>query len=224
MVVALGLSGLGDMPKNNRNAESRPEKGLWRVVNAVMRAKQRKDGAKAGASGVLMALLMVCSANGQTQNWANTASAAGSTPSSMVREIKDPHSGIHWLLMRNLAHPGGPGQLVPVTETEIADAKSKSEGAMGKEEKVPVSADEKTSSSPSIPTRVIPIVHPGDRLVVEEHTRVADVRLEAIAMAPAAVGSIFTARLKIGGKVVHVKALEPGRAVLQEAAEAQHEK
>ena len=48
--------------------------------------------------------------------------------------------------------------------------------------------------------------------MVEEHTAVADVRLEAVALEPAVKGAHFKARLKIGGKVVRVVAVSPGRA------------
>ena len=57
-------------------------------------------------------------------------------------------------------------------------------------------------------------------MVVEEHTAVVDARLEAVALGPAAIGSPFEVRLKIGGKVVRVVALAPGRAALAPQAEA----
>jgi len=66
-----------------------------------------------------------------------------------------------------------------------------------------------------------PVIHAGDALVVEEHTAVVDARLEATALASAMAGSGFEARLKIGGKVVRVVALGPGRAELKPMAKAQ---
>jgi flagella basal body P-ring formation protein FlgA len=58
------------------------------------------------------------------------------------------------------------------------------------------------------------IIRGGDRLVVEQNTAVIEARLEAVALGPARRGATFQARLKIGGKVVRVVALAPGRAEL----------
>jgi flagella basal body P-ring formation protein FlgA len=64
------------------------------------------------------------------------------------------------------------------------------------------------------------VIHPGDRVVVEEHTATVEARLEAIALEAAAIGSPVNARLKIGGKVVRAVAIAPGRAALAHAEEA----
>ena len=48
--------------------------------------------------------------------------------------------------------------------------------------------------------------------MVEEHTAVADVRLDAVALGPAVKGAHFKARLKLGGKVVRAVAVSEGRA------------
>jgi hypothetical protein len=61
-----------------------------------------------------------------------------------------------------------------------------------------------------------PILHSGDRLIVDEHTAVVDAQLEAVAMGPAAAGGSLNVRLAIGGRVVRAVATAPGRAVLQE--------
>ena len=68
---------------------------------------------------------------------------------------------------------------------------------------------------------VHPMIRAGDRLIVEEHSAVADARLEATSMGSAAVGAEFEARLKIGGKVVKVTALAPGKAELAPETKAQ---
>lgn len=112
----------------------------------------------------------------------------------ILREIRDPLSGMCWLLMRDEAHPGGPGRLVQAEET---------------------------SPFESFPTASVPVLRAGDRLIVEEETPVVAVRLEAVALGPAAVGGELDVRLKIGGKVLRVVALGPGRAQLQAEREAQ---
>jgi flagella basal body P-ring formation protein FlgA len=64
-----------------------------------------------------------------------------------------------------------------------------------------------------------PVIRAGDRLVVEENTAVIEARLEAVALGPAALGSSFDVRLKLGGKVARAVALAPGRAAFQAHAE-----
>jgi hypothetical protein len=56
-------------------------------------------------------------------------------------------------------------------------------------------------------------------VVVEETSAVAEARLGAVALESATEGSSFNARLEIGGKVVRVLALGPGRAVFQPEVE-----
>ncbi len=56
-------------------------------------------------------------------------------------------------------------------------------------------------------------------MVVEENSAVAEVRLEAVALGPAGVGSEFNVRLKISGKVLRAKALGTGSATFLTEAE-----
>jgi len=109
----------------------------------------------------------------------------------VLREIKDPQTGAHWLIVANAANPAGPGRMV------LAPDASRSDGAEPTRQVAPVVA-----------------IHRGDRVVVEEHTRVAEAYLEAVAMEPAVAGASFHVRLKIGGKVVGAVATAPGRATL----------
>lgn len=120
----------------------------------------------------------------------------------VVREIDDPHSGARWLLMRDRDNPAGPGLLVLVA---VAGRQNGQGGTIS------------TTSSELIPPR--PVIRAGDRLVVEENTAVIEARLEAVALDPATLGSVFDARLKVGGKVVRVVALAPGRAAFQAQTE-----
>ena len=60
----------------------------------------------------------------------------------------------------------------------------------------------------------VPVIHQGDRVVVEEHTAAADGSMEATALEPASAGSGFAVRLRVGGRVLRAVALAPGRAAL----------
>ena len=106
----------------------------------------------------------------------------------IVRDIPDPATGEHWLLVADPAHPGGPGRLV------IAERGGES-GQSSTEE-------------------LAVVIHPGDKVVVEEHTAAVEALLEAVALEPAAAGSGLNVRLKIGSKIVRVVAIAPGRVAL----------
>lgn len=121
-----------------------------------------------------------------------------------LREICDPHTGDRWLLVPNDEVPGGPGRLIlAAAERDTAS------GALAQPLKLARRAN------PTNETHLLPVIRAGDRLIVEEHTAVADAVLEARALNPAALGSTFNVRLKIGGKVLRAVALGPGRAALE---------
>jgi len=137
------------------------------------------------------------------------ARVEGQVEGEVVREIDDPHTGDRWLLMRNPAHPEGPGRLVRAT----ANLSQAGRGAPAEALPVAVLTMQRT--------QFMPIIHTGDRLIVEEKTAVVEARLEAVALSPAVSGSPLHVRLTIGGNVVRAVALGPGRAVLAPEAEAQ---
>jgi hypothetical protein len=162
-------------------------------------------GLLAGSAGLVQAQTL---AEGRAQVIVSSGGllAEGSSiqPQGQIyREIDDPHTGDRWLLLRNEEFPGGPGRLV-----RVAASGHVAGGAPGQSVGQPVAAV----------TPVLPVIRSGDRVIVEEHTDVADARLEARALKPAAVGTVFEARLMIGGRVVRVVALGPGRAVFEPEA------
>jgi hypothetical protein len=135
--------------------------------------------------------------------------AAPGSSGGVVREIDDPHTGDRWMLMRDPAHPEGPGRLVLAAGPGF--------------EPVSASTSDRRQPDPLATERAPfhPVIHAGDALIVQEHTAVVDARLEAVALSPAAEWAIFRARLKIGGKVVRAVAVSAGNAVLvpEEAAQ-----
>ncbi len=57
-----------------------------------------------------------------------------------------------------------------------------------------------------------PVIHAGDRIVIEERTAVADARFEAIALTSAPKGGRLRARISLGGRIVLVQAIGAGEA------------
>lgn len=120
----------------------------------------------------------------------------------VYREIDDPSTGSRWLLTIDPSHPGGPGRLLR--------AEGLSEGRSPQAQGSLRSQVEHTAAPIAVP-----VIHAGDRVIVEEHSEVAEARLEGFALGPAAVGAPLRARLVFGGKVVWAVAAAPGRAILQ---------
>ena len=129
------------------------------------------------------------------------------TNADLVREIDDPHTGERWLLVRNPDHPGGPGRLILASDMNAIQL-----------DKTSVAGWAPTPRGSSSAER--PVIHAGDKLIVEEHTAIADARLQGIALSSAFGGASLKVRLSIGGKVVRAVATGSGRAALLPEAEA----
>ena len=104
----------------------------------------------------------------------------------ILRERMDPHTGERWLLVPNPDDPAGPGQWARSGEVR---------------------------SSCTVHKKIV--IRRGDPVVVEEHTETIDALLEATALEPAAAGSSFSVRLKIGGRALRVAAIAAGRAEVE---------
>lgn len=141
--------------------------------------------------------------------WAGFASAQAVPASGHVQgqaqqarsEIDDAQTGSRWLLLPDSIHPGGPGRMVLAGSRETAGLLS-------------VKGGNPAADASAIRPPARAVIRGGDQLIVEENSKVVEARFEAVALGPAAVGSVFEARLKIGGKPVRVVALGPGRAAL----------
>jgi hypothetical protein len=130
-----------------------------------------------------------------------SSGAFSSVSGPIFREIDDPQSGARWLLLHDLANPGGPGRMVLAGfSREIPSNVVNNAGTAVARESDPVLR--------------AAVIHAGDVLIVEEHSPVADAYLEARALGQARVGSDLAIRLKIGGKVLRAVALGPGRAAV----------
>ena len=119
----------------------------------------------------------------------------GVHPSDVFRAIDDPHSGVRWLLLRDAKNPGGPGRMVRTGSSSLSQ-----------------SGQEKRKVGTETP--LVPVIRPGDKLMVEEHTATVEAHLEGVALGTARAGSPLEVRLRIGGRVVRAIALAPGRAAL----------
>jgi hypothetical protein len=115
----------------------------------------------------------------------------------LLRVIDDPSTRARWLLYEDTEHPGRPGKLVVISLEQWGIGRA-------------------LSRTGEAADRARVAVHAGDRLVVEEHTLVADSTLAAVALGQATEGQEFEARLEIGGRVVKAVAEGAGRARLVE--------
>ena len=125
-----------------------------------------------------------------------------SQPTETVREIDDPSSGQHWLLLRNRETPGGPGRLVPA-ETAMSAA----------------NGNGRLSPPAGFAPAPRAVIHAGDRVILEENTAKVEARLEAVALAAARAGEPIQVRLRVGGHVVKAIAVGPGTVTLDEEKE-----
>jgi hypothetical protein len=109
------------------------------------------------------------------------------------RIVEDRSNGVRWLLEPDPTHPGGPGKMTAVGE-EMKTAARK--------------------------TKLVPVIHAGDRVTVVETTSTADVSLVGVAISPAAEGEVLKVRLSAGsGWMVRAVATGAGRARLAGEAE-----
>lgn len=108
----------------------------------------------------------------------------------ILREIRDLHTGVRWLIVRDQHNPAGPGVMMATDESAVLRPEVDSQ-----------------NRGPSF------AIQAGDRLLVEEHTVTADSYLDAIALERAQPGGDVHVRLTLGGKVVRVRAIAAGRAV-----------
>ena len=130
----------------------------------------------------------------------------------IVREIDDPATGNRWLLMRDPLHPGGPGQMILAGQDEGLTSRAK----LGNRSLIesPWHTPSSTAGRDRLPIAEPPLIHAGERILVEEHSPVVDTVLEATAVEPARNGDQLKARLSIGGHIVDAIAIAPGRALL----------
>ncbi|HEY1983846.1 MAG TPA: hypothetical protein VGG85_00470 [Terracidiphilus sp.] len=158
--------------------------------------------ARVEVGSIVVPLLMVGAVSSLSAHPPGTVEAARiDTPSeNSLRLIDDPHSGARWFLFRDPEHPGGPGRLVL--------------------ESTGRPAGNPTASSLSGISQMesAALVHPGGRLIVEDHAAAFDAWLEATVLEKGSAGAVVAVRLKISGRVVRARILSADRAVLVAAA------
>ena len=162
---------------------------------------------KAAAVGVLPGLILMgipapaaCAAS------SDGTAGAPTVPARALREIVDPAAGIRWRLVRDPIHPAGPGRLASVAAWDGEATNSTGARRPAAEGEIPL-----------LP--LARVILGGDRILVEESTPVASVRLAGVALGPACTGDLFLARLEAVGKTVRVVALGRGHARLAAVGE-----
>lgn len=177
-----------------------------------------KPGAQRAVGLAVAVFFLEAATHGRTQGLRSASARipeppfgqiAFSAPPSiqLVREIDDPHTGDRWLLVRDLGRPGGPGQMILLNSAQASSRQARS-GTEARTLDLSAAMDPADLASQ---TRPIPVIHTGDRLLLEETTPLVDARLEAVALGPALAGASLKVRLVLGGHVLLAVALGPGR-------------
>src|SRR6478752_10404661 len=104
--------------------------------------------------GVVLLCLVVASTEGES---------AGTS-----REIFDRSNGSRWILQRDETGSAGPGRLVLITSPT---------SPVRSENQEDVRSYKRAGKASTVP---VPIIHPGQSLIVEEHTAKIEVCLEAV--------------------------------------------
>jgi hypothetical protein len=111
-----------------------------------------------------------------------------------VRLIEDRSTHQCWVLLKDLVYPAGPARLKPACNSDLAVPGSKKATAILRS------------------SRPVPVIHPGQLLVVTQRTPQSELHLEATALGTAAVGEILRVQLKGAGWILPVIADAAGRA------------
>ncbi|HEU5351239.1 MAG TPA: hypothetical protein VFU55_06550 [Terracidiphilus sp.] len=149
----------------------------------------------------------------QTRNGEAEMVEVSDAPTQAVREVDDRATGVRWLLVRDAVHPAGPGRWirsdVPGNDTEtVADANGEQAARADARTVAPQMPDGQVK--PPAPL----VMRGGDPIVVVQQTPVLTARLSAVALEPAAKGTLIQARLKATDARVWVIAVGPGEATL----------
>lgn len=131
---------------------------------------------------------------------AEAATTVAAQPSTFGSRKAGNATSSCWLLMRSTALPGGPWAWVHLSKE--CDS---------------VARDHHISDQSSLAGQnagLLPVIHVGDELVIEQHSAVAEARLSGRALESAHEGAIFHARLRANGGLIRAVAIGPGRALL----------
>lgn len=132
---------------------------------------------------------------------------SGALHEQAVREIDDPHTGDRWLLVRDIRNQGAPGRLVLAGRLDQVATE-------GLQRRL------RDGRRPQLPAMPVPIIHAGERVILEQKSPLVHASLEAIALESAALGTSLNVRLAIGGKIVRACAVGRGRAALADRKES----
>jgi hypothetical protein len=122
------------------------------------------------------------------------------TNSTAVRVLNDPTLIVScWLLERDSTHPEGPGRWLQAPSRELGDS-------------IPLNRPITGVARGVVTDHTLPVIHGGDTLMIEEDSKLAEVRLQAVALKSAGPGEIFAVRLRSTGKMILAVAVAPGRA------------
>lgn len=131
------------------------------------------------------------------------------TDSIATHILKDPALiASCWLLERDPTHPEGPGRWLKVPRGELGNSSSSDRPIRGVAEGI-------------VTDRALPVIRGGDQLLIEEDSKLVEMRLQAVALQSAGPGEVFAVRLRSTGMVIRAVALAPGRAEIAQGSGVQ---
>jgi hypothetical protein len=160
-------------------------------------------------ASIALLVFSVLSCRGEQKDLANQKSPAAclkdfetayGTRYRALQIMNDPGTGRRWLLVEQLDRPEAPALLMLMPDNHACS-------------KLPIADSEwrYPSAHRALP---VPVISPGDSIILSEASPVSDGRLEAIALERAATGQELTVRLKLGGHLLRAVAIGSGRATL----------
>jgi hypothetical protein len=116
-----------------------------------------------------------------------------------VRILDDQGTGHRWLLVRQFDRPGAAALLLQMPDNHSCSQLAVADSAW---------------RAPTARQKLLPVIRPGDSIILSEDSPTSDARLEAVALQPATTGEVLMVRLRLGGHLLLAVATAPGSALL----------
>jgi hypothetical protein len=143
------------------------------------------------AARVVIAVVLLMSAWGCEPG---SAAVLQGTGAEIAREMKDPCLGLRWHLIVDKTHPGWPARLVVADSAGVTSQTRQNQTGQnqaGRNQTI-VSANQPGGEVDG--SRTV-IIHSGERITVDQQSKILHARFQAVALESVAAGEMFRVRL-----------------------------